>query len=234
MTLQKPMIPVYHGSNTTINNINLSKCQPGRDFGRGFYVTKIMEQAGRMAERIAAKKGGKPEITGFLFNNDIWETPGYNTARFKEYNKSWLEFIIKNRLNRKQQNIHNFDLVEGPVADDKINTRIDNYLEGEIPLGQFLKELTFFKPTNQICLCTQKSLHALKTKIREKPAPWEIMLEKIKANMPKKQALIETIMEHNAQYCDQQKRSSPTSHNNPMPQKEPPETQHHNDFHMDI
>jgi hypothetical protein len=36
---------VYHGSSAEIIDIDLSKCEPYRDFGRGFYVTSIREQA---------------------------------------------------------------------------------------------------------------------------------------------------------------------------------------------
>jgi len=34
---------VYHGSYTKIDVIDLEKCEIGKDFGRGFYVTKIKE-----------------------------------------------------------------------------------------------------------------------------------------------------------------------------------------------
>lgn len=39
---------LYHGSNTQIQNINLSMCRPYKDFGTGFYLTDIKEQAERM------------------------------------------------------------------------------------------------------------------------------------------------------------------------------------------
>lgn len=32
------MITLYHGSNIEIQEINLSLCKPGKDFGRGFYL----------------------------------------------------------------------------------------------------------------------------------------------------------------------------------------------------
>jgi hypothetical protein len=36
---------VYHGSDTLVSVIDLQKCKPNRDFGRGFYVTKLLSQA---------------------------------------------------------------------------------------------------------------------------------------------------------------------------------------------
>ena len=36
---------LYHGSNIAIDNINLAMCRPYKDFGQGFYLTDIEEQA---------------------------------------------------------------------------------------------------------------------------------------------------------------------------------------------
>ena len=40
---------LYHGSNQEITSIDLSFCKPYKDFGRGFYLTTIEEQARLMA-----------------------------------------------------------------------------------------------------------------------------------------------------------------------------------------
>ena len=47
---------LYHGSNTGINSINLAMCRPYKDFGIGFYLTDIREQAERMAVRMERKQ----------------------------------------------------------------------------------------------------------------------------------------------------------------------------------
>lgn len=44
---------LYHGSNTDIDKINLSKCKPNKDFGKGFYLTTLKGQAERMALRVS-------------------------------------------------------------------------------------------------------------------------------------------------------------------------------------
>lgn len=59
---------LYHGSNMMIENIDLSKCKPYKDFGRGFYLTEIKEQAEKMASRTAAIYGGEPTVTEFEFD----------------------------------------------------------------------------------------------------------------------------------------------------------------------
>ncbi len=42
---------VYHGGYVEISEIDLSKSVINRDFGRGFYVTKLQEQAAYWAKR---------------------------------------------------------------------------------------------------------------------------------------------------------------------------------------
>ena len=48
---------LYHGSNTKINEIDLSKCKPYTDFGQGFYCTTIKKQAQFMTERVVKRRG---------------------------------------------------------------------------------------------------------------------------------------------------------------------------------
>ena len=62
---------------------------------------------------------------------------------------------------KAQQPTHDYDIVEGPVADDKIATRINDYLSGKLLKQDFLNELKFFRETHQICFCTARSLQML-------------------------------------------------------------------------
>ncbi|MCI8345754.1 MAG: DUF3990 domain-containing protein [Clostridia bacterium] len=48
---------LYHGSNLKIEEINLSKCKPYKDFEQGFYCTTIEKQAEFMAERVVKRQG---------------------------------------------------------------------------------------------------------------------------------------------------------------------------------
>lgn len=73
---------LYHGSNTEIMEIDLSKCRPFKDFGRGFYLTSFKEQAVRMAENRAALYRGSPVITVFEVFDNIMEIPELNTRSF--------------------------------------------------------------------------------------------------------------------------------------------------------
>mgnify|MGYP000795005949 CR=1 FL=1 len=65
---------LYHGSNIVIDQIDLSKCKPYKDFGQGFYLTEIKEQAEQMARRTSAIYGGEPIVTEFEFDETALDT----------------------------------------------------------------------------------------------------------------------------------------------------------------
>lgn len=74
---------LYHGSNMKIEEIDLNKCRPFKDFGQGFYCTAIREQAELMAKRVARIYGGNPEITIFEFDESIFNDRKINSKTFK-------------------------------------------------------------------------------------------------------------------------------------------------------
>jgi len=151
---------VYHGSYTEIGVIDLAFCETGKDFGQGFYVTKLRSQAEFWAERKSRKQRNVGFVTEFEFNENICNMMKLSVLRFDDYNDEWLEFVVLNRKNETEQQAHDYDIVEGPVADDKIATEIDKYIEGLISKEQFLSNLTY-NPSHQICFCTMQSLQAL-------------------------------------------------------------------------
>ncbi|MDR3351306.1 MAG: DUF3990 domain-containing protein [Prevotellaceae bacterium] len=152
---------VYHGSYLYIRSIDLSMSRHNRDFGRGFYVTKLHEQAQAWANRKGEDHHTEGVVTEFEFDEYIWEDDEMRTLRFETYSKEWLEFIVRNRQNRSRRTIHNYDIVEGPVADDAVSVRVNDYLRGDLSQQDFLEELKFKIPTHQICFCSVASLQAL-------------------------------------------------------------------------
>ncbi|MDR0605338.1 MAG: DUF3990 domain-containing protein, partial [Bacteroidales bacterium] len=149
---------VFHGSYLKINEIDLNKCEPRKDFGQGFYVTKYYRQAEIWAKRIARNHHTKPVITEFDFFENVFLDKDYKTLRFDTYNNEWLDFVTLNRDFNSPLPAHDYDIVEGPVADDKITIRIDAYMRGDVLREDFLQELIYEKPTHQICFSTLKSL----------------------------------------------------------------------------
>jgi len=153
---------VYHGSYTVIDEIDLNLCEVGKDFGHGFYVTNLPQQAEIWATRKGKLKRTVGVITEFDFNENIPEIMKLKVLKFDNYDEKWLEFVILNRLNdNKKQQAHDYDIVEGPVANDKVNEQITDYIDGIISKEEFLNDLIYL-PSHQICFCTVQSLQALK------------------------------------------------------------------------
>jgi hypothetical protein len=158
---------VYHGSYTEIDEIDLSKCELYRDFGRGFYVTCIREQAEYWANRKGRIAKSIGCITEYDFSEAAFEHWKFHVLRFSGYTEEWLDFVVMNRDLNSPIPAHNYDIVEGPVADDKVTLRLNTYLKGFLSKEAFLEELKFFRRTHQICFCTQRSLQALE-RVRKK------------------------------------------------------------------
>ncbi|MDR3297184.1 MAG: DUF3990 domain-containing protein [Prevotellaceae bacterium] len=152
---------VYHGSYLHIDSIDISMGKPGRDFGRGFYVTKLRKQAQAWADRKGEDRHTDGVGTEFEFDEYIWDDDELHTCRFAEYNEAWLDFVVLNRQNRSRKAAHSYDIVEGPVADDAVSVRVNDYLRGDVSKQKFLEELKFKQPTHQICFCTVGALQAL-------------------------------------------------------------------------
>jgi len=158
--------PVYHGSYAKIDEVNLSFCRKGRDFGRGFYVTKIRSQAEQWAVRKGRWRNTQGEVTEFWFHEELAGILKLKMLKFDGYTTDWLDFIVLNRNNPSEQQAHDYDLVEGPIADDDIATRISDYINDSITKEQFLSELIYKTPTHQLCFCTNRSLNVLITQER--------------------------------------------------------------------
>ena len=153
---------VFHGSDVKIEKIDISKCEYFRDFGRGFYVTNIREHAYLRAVDIARRNNSdKPIVTEFKYIETYPITVGMNIKKFENISKEWVEFIMLNRNRRISHPAHTFDIVEGPIANDKMVVQIRLYEQGKISIEKLIEKLTYREPTHQICFCTVGSLYAL-------------------------------------------------------------------------
>lgn len=150
---------LYHGSNMMIENIDLSKCKPYKDFGRGFYLTEIKEQAEKMAGRTAAIYGGEPTVTEFEFDEAALHTLSVKT--FENLDKEWALFVLANRSRNCRQPTHCFDIVIGPVADDTIATLFRNFNDGIIDLPTLVNGLKYKKVSSQYLFHSAKAIKYL-------------------------------------------------------------------------
>jgi len=109
---------LYHGTNCLIENIDLSKCRPYKDFGKGFYLTELKQQAKEWALRISESFGNKPRIIEYEYTPDL--NLNLNILKFEKSCIEWAYFIMNNR----NRNLHEafgklnnrncqYDIVEG-------------------------------------------------------------------------------------------------------------------------
>jgi hypothetical protein len=153
---------LYHGSNVKISKIDLSKSKRGKDFGVGFYLSPIREQAEELSIRKTEQiQWGIPTVSSFrLDESQLWEL---KVLKFTEYTKDWAEFVLMNRRNTSDVQAHEFDVVIGPIADDAVGTQIRRYTSGLIDMDRFLQELKFMKGiTFQYFFATERAIQLLK------------------------------------------------------------------------
>lgn len=152
---------VFHGSYTVVSDIDLTKGRSNLDFGKGFYVTNIRSQAEYWAARAGRFHKTDGIVSEFEFYERAFTDAMYKVLRFANYNEEWLDFVVINRDPTTEEQRHDYDIVEGPVANDDVNNRIDDYLAGAVSKADFLKELAHHSPTHQICFCTVRSLQMI-------------------------------------------------------------------------
>jgi len=152
---------VYHGSYIKIDKIDLSKSKPNKDFGRGFYVTKFRHHAEEWAKIIGEKHGTEGFVSEFEFSENEFTKSICKIKRFDAYDEDWLDFVVANRDKNNETPVHDYDIVIGPVANDKVQNTLRLYLKGKISKEKFLKMLTYHEKTHQICFCTLNSLQTI-------------------------------------------------------------------------
>ena len=157
------MITLYHGSTVDIEVIDLSKSRPNKDFGRGFYLSADRQQAWRMGEFKAMIEGGEPVMNTFSFDEQLLSSGDFKVLTFDGYTREWADFIFMNRNNKESFPMHDYDIVYGPIANDRVGVQIGKYEAGDISFDQFLENLKYMKGvTFQYFFGTQRAIEKLK------------------------------------------------------------------------
>ena len=129
---------LYHGSNVEVREPRLLKVQRELDFGKGFYTTSDLEQAAKWAKRTALRLHRKDSYIS-VYEVDETEMSRLRMLRFNAPDVEWLRFVVKNR---KGEPIPvDWDIVSGPVADDRTASVIDLYLDGMYDEEETIKRL---------------------------------------------------------------------------------------------
>lgn len=142
---------VYHSSFTSVELPDVNHSREFLDFGKGFYLTTLYDQAVKYAQRFKRRKRPAWLSTYELeFNPADWKI-----LVFDSYNREWLQFVT----NCRKGNDHSdYDLIIGGIANDEVIQTIERYFTGEISENDALGLLKYQKPNNQYCIRSQRML----------------------------------------------------------------------------
>ena len=129
---------LYHGSNVEVREPRLLKIQRDLDFGKGFYTTSDLDQAGKWAKRTALRLGQKAAAVS-VYTVDEKKLLSLRVLRFDHPNKEWLRFVAANRKGIVPAD--QWDLICGPVANDQTMPVIHLFLDGMYDENEAIKRL---------------------------------------------------------------------------------------------
>lgn len=152
---------MYHSSNVIVDNPDLSHSRRYLDFGKGFYLTTIYEQAIRYAERFL-RRGRTAWLNTYLLS---YKLDDWKIKRFYSYDAEWLDFVS---MCRSGNDTNEYDLVIGGIANDRVILTLDRYFAGELTQEQALGLLKFEKPNIQYCIRSERMLKECMTYINSK------------------------------------------------------------------
>lgn len=150
---------LYHGSHTIVEVPALNHSRKNTDFGRGFYTTTNFDQAAQWAEikreREAVKYG---YVSIFEMDENVLSSPDYNIFKFTGPTEKWLDFVVANRRGAQTEE---YDMVEGPVANDRLYATIALYEQGILSAKACIEQLQTHKLFNQLSFNTEKAIKLL-------------------------------------------------------------------------
>lgn len=153
---------LYHGSTVDIETIDLEKSKPFKDFGKGFYLSADKEQAIKLATYKVLQVGGEVCINEYEFDEKSLSDGSLRVLSFEGYTKEWAEFVYNNR-DEHQNFTHTYDIVYGPIANDRVGVQIRQLRENNISPEVFLERLKYMKGiTYQYFFATEKAIQLLR------------------------------------------------------------------------
>ena len=149
---------LYHSSNVIVEHPDTKHSRLYLDFGRGFYLTSLNDQAERYGLRFK-RRGQQAWLNTyeFAYDDSLWKI-----KRFDSYDKQWLDFVAQCR---EGKDVGDYDLVIGGIANDRVIITLDRYFTGEITQEEALGLLRFEKPNIQYCIRSERMLRECLTYI---------------------------------------------------------------------
>ena len=153
---------LFHGTNTDIETVDLSRSFNHKDFGKGFYLTDSRETAIRMAIKKTRLFGGKATLISYEFD----EAALHSDLKVKVFPEKatveWFVFVDANRDRKNKLPLHDYDIIIGPIADDGVVVQITRFRESIYTAEEAAKGLQDKFLDQQYYFGSEKALRYLK------------------------------------------------------------------------
>jgi len=153
---------LYHGTSQKLEDIDLNRSRLRTDFGKGFYMSDKLGNARDWAvDRSDISE--VPTVMRYNVRNTLFEDENVSRLRFDNPTMEWLNFVRDNRRkvldngNNKEPR-HSYDVVSGPIANDKVAIAVDKYCRGKLTAEETLHEIKAIKNVFQLSMHTQLAL----------------------------------------------------------------------------
>jgi len=147
---------IYHGSSEVVRQPDILHSYRALDFGKGFYVTTVREQAERWARRKASMVGGRAIVNQYQMDDDMTEL---QVKRFPDDLSDWIEFVCDCRDGKL--GYQDYDLIIGKVANDKVFRVVDMYHSGIWDKERAIMEIRAYPNYDQLAFITQIAIDKL-------------------------------------------------------------------------
>ncbi len=144
---------LYHASSLIIEKPDVYHSRAHLDFGKGFYLTSLREQARKYAMRFLLREE-RAYVNEYILDDEL---TGYKVKTFETYDEEWLDYVGACRKGMLQPI---YDIVEGGIANDRVFNTIDLYFAGMMSKIDALGRLKFEHPNHQLCILNQEIITA--------------------------------------------------------------------------
>jgi hypothetical protein len=175
--MAEKIITLFHGSIFEIDHIDVKRGKPYKDFGAGFYTSKVRTHATDLARRnlqIELKriqdfelKAEKPQAFLYTYHFHEEQLENLKVKEFANANADWVRFVIQNR--KSKVHLHDYDIVIGPTANDQTMPTINAFLAGlfgeindDEAIATFLRQIEPLRLPSQFYFGTQRAIELLR------------------------------------------------------------------------
>ncbi len=149
---------LFHGSLEIVHKPEVRKANRTLDYGCGFYTTTSFEQAEAWVKR---RMNEAKKSKGYV---NVYDIPKIIPATLRQLvfnspTEEWVDFVMRNRTEKGYA--HDYDIVYGPVANDRVYAAFALFEGGLLNKQDLIKELKAYKLVDQYLFHTESALQIL-------------------------------------------------------------------------